>query len=131
MNNLTITGNLTNDMEIRFLNNETCIGEFTIANNEKFSGKEKTTFLRCKMFGEKRIDALEHYLLKGAKVLLTGTLNIDSVKDEDDNYRNYTSLVIDNLEIIKFVNTNEDEEEDDKKSKSKSNNKSNKNKGRR
>ena len=78
------------------------IGEFTIANNQRVSkDKEETTFLKCTLFGA-RVEALEKYLVKGAKVLVTGRLSIANVESED-GYKTYVSCIVDNLEIEKFV----------------------------
>ena len=105
MNNLTINGNLVRDMEIKDVKG-LLIGEFTIANNQRVSkDKEETTFLKCTLFGS-RVEALEKFLVKGAKVLVTGRLSIANVKD-DDGYKTYVSCIVDNLEIEKFVEVEE------------------------
>ena len=112
MNNLTINGNLVRDMEIKDVKG-LLIGEFTIANNQRVSkDKEETTFLKCTLFGS-RVEALEKYLVKGAKVLVNGRLSIANVKD-DDSYKTYVSCIVDNLEIEKFA---EPEEQPKKSSK--------------
>ena len=112
MNNLTINGNLVRDMEIKDVKG-LLIGEFTIANNQRVSkDKEETTFLKCTLFGT-RVEALEKYLVKGAKVLVTGRLSIANVESED-GYKTYVSCIVDNLEIEKFI---EPEEQPKKSSK--------------
>ena len=105
MNNLTINGHLVKDMEIKDVKG-LLIGEFTIANNQRVNkDKEETTFLKCTLFGT-RVEALEKYLVKGAKVLVTGRLSIANVKD-DDSYKTYVSCIVDNLEIEKFAEPDE------------------------
>ena len=112
MNNLTINGNLVRDMEIKDVKG-LLIGEFTIANNQRVGkDKEESTFLKCTLFGS-RVEALEKYLVKGAKVLVNGRLSIANVKD-DDSYKTYVSCIVDNLEIEKFA---EPEEQPKKSSK--------------
>ena len=113
MNNLTVNGNLVKDMEVRQYGKDNIMATFTIANNERVGQEEKATFINCVMFGEKRIEALQKYLVKGCKVLITGRLQVENYKDKDGNYKNFTSVVVNNLEIEKFVNV----EEDNKKSK--------------
>ena len=113
MNNLTVNGNLVKDMEVKPYGKGNILASFTVANNERVGQEETTSFINCVMFGEKRIEALQKYLVKGCKVLITGRLQVENYKDEDGNYKNYTSVVINNLEIEKFVN----DEEDNKKSK--------------
>ena len=105
MNNLTINGNLVRDMEIKDVKG-LLIGEFTIANNQRVGkDKEETTFLKCTLFGS-RVESLEKFLVKGAKVLVTGRLSIANVESED-GYKTYVSCLVDNLEIEKFVEPEE------------------------
>ena len=105
MNNLTINGNLVKDMEIKDVKG-LLIGEFTIANKQRLNkDKEETTFLKCTLFGT-RVEALEKFLVKGAKVLVTGRLSIANVESED-GYKTYVSCIVNELEIEKFVQAEE------------------------
>ena len=105
MNNLTINGNLVRDMEIKDVKG-LLIGEFTLANNQRVNkDKEETTFLKCTLFGA-RVEALEKYLVKGAKVLVSGRLSIANVEGED-GYKTFVSCIVDALEIEKFVQAEE------------------------
>ena len=105
MNNLTINGNLVRDMEIKDVKG-LLIGEFTIANNQRVNkDKDETTFLKCTLFGT-RVEALEKYLVKGVKVLVTGRLSIANVESED-GYKTYVSCIVNDLEIEKFVQSEE------------------------
>lgn len=113
MNNLTVNGNLVKDMEVKQYGKDNIMATFTIVNNERVGQEEKATFINCVMFGEKRIEALQKYLVKGCKVLISGRLSIENYQDDDGNYKNYTSVVVNNLEIEKFKN----EEEDNKNNK--------------
>lgn len=113
MNNLIVNGNLVKDMEVKPYGKGNILASFTIANNERVGQEETTSFINCVMFGEKRIEALQKYLVKGCKVLVTGRLQIENYQDSEGYSRKYTSVVVDNLEIEKFVN----DEEDNKNSK--------------
>lgn len=113
MNNLIVNGNLVKDMEVKTYGKGNILASFTIANNERVGQEETTSFINCVMFGEKRIEALQKYLVKGCKVLVTGRLQIENYQDSEGYSRKYTSVVVDNLEIEKFVN----DEEDNKNSK--------------
>ena len=113
MNNLTVNGNLVKDLEVKTYGKDGILAKFTIANNERIGQNEVTSFINCTMFGEKRIEALQKYLVKGCKVLITGRLQIENYQDNEGDYKSFTNVVVDNLEIEKFVN----DEEDNKKSK--------------
>lgn len=123
MNNLIVNGNLVKDMEVKPYGKDGILAKFTVANNERVGQNEVTSFINCTMFGEKRIEALQKYLVKGCKVLITGRLQIENYQIDDGEYKSFTNVVVDNLEIEKFVN----DEEDNKNNK---NSKYNKNKRR-
>ena len=114
MNKVIITGNLVKDMEVT-TTKKTDIGNILIANNRGYGDDQRTTFVRCSLFG-KRVESMEEYLVKGAKVLITGTLDIVS-KEIDGDYVNFTNILIDEIEILKFKDIEEDDEEDKKKRK--------------
>ena len=110
MNKVIISGNMVKDMEVVVTKSGYTIGKFTIANNRRVGEKDIVTFVNCNMFGEKRVEGLQKYLLKGAKVLVDGVLDINNVEDEE-GWKTYTSVNVDNIDILKFV----DEEAEDKK----------------
>lgn len=114
MNKVIISGNLVKDMEVT-TTKKTDIGNIVIANNRGYGDDQRTTFVRCSLFG-KRVESMEEYLVKGAKVLITGTLDIVS-KEIDGDYVNFTNILIDEIEILKFKDIEEDDEEDKKKRK--------------
>ena len=116
MNKVIISGNLVKDMEVT-TTKKTDIGNFVIANNRGYGDDQRTTFVRCSLFG-KRVESMEEYLVKGAKVLITGTLDIVS-KEIDGDYVNFTNILIDEIEILKFKDIEEDDEEDDEEDKKK------------
>ena len=106
MNKLIIKGNLTKDIDVKTTSNGTLVGEFTVANNERVGENEVTTFIKCIMFGE-RVEKICPYLLKGAKVLVDGRLEVKTVVN-DQLYNTYVSLYVNELDILKFVDGEEE-----------------------
>ena len=106
MNKLIIKGNLTKDIDVKTTSNGTLVGEFTVANNERVGENEVTTFIICVMFGE-RVEKICPYLLKGAKVLVDGRLEVKTVVNEQ-LYNTYVSLYVNELDILKFVDGEEE-----------------------
>lgn len=104
MNKVFINGNLTKDMEVKVLQNGNYIGKFTVANTVGFGEKKKTYFVPCTLFG-KRVESLEKMLVKGVAVIVEGQLDVLSVKDDQGNWKNYTNVVITEIEITKFKQT--------------------------
>ena len=105
MNKVFINGNLTKDMDVKVLQNGNYVGKFTIANTVGYGDKKKTYFIPCTLFG-KRVESLEKRLITGAGVLVEGQLDYTSVKDEHGNWQNYTNVIVTEIEITKFKETN-------------------------
>lgn len=105
MNKVFINGNLTKDMDVKVLQNGNYVGKFTIANTVGYGDKKKTYFIPCTLFG-KRVESLEKILVTGAGVLVEGQLDYTSVKDEQGNWKNYTNVIVTEIEITRFKETN-------------------------
>lgn len=114
MNKVIISGNLTRDMYVKVLANETIVGNFTVANQVGFGDKAKTNFVPVTMFGQ-RVESLEKYLVTGAKVLIEGEIDYKSFQDDKGNWKNYFSVIVHNIEIIKFKEENPFEEDNKNK----------------
>ena len=108
MNKVIISGNMVKDMEVVVTKSGHAMGKFTIANNRRVGENDIVTFVNCSMFGEKRVEGLQKYLVKGAKVLIDGVLVINNVEDEE-GWKTYTSVNVDNIDILKFVNEEAEE----------------------
>lgn len=125
MNKVIMNGYLVKDMEVRTTKTG-YVANLTIANKEGFGDYEHTSFINCTMFGEKRIVALEKYLLKGCKVLITGKWKQDSY-EHNEGHNVYThELLVDDLEIERFVDDEEEEEKEEVKPKKNTTRKNNK-----
>ena len=106
MNKVLLNGNLVKDMDVKVLQNGNYIGKFTVANSVGFGDNKKTYFIPCTLFG-KRVESLEKILLKGAGVIIEGQLDYNSVKDEQGNWKNYMNVVVNDIEITRFVQNNQ------------------------
>lgn len=112
MNNINVTGGLTKELEVKFFNvgnTQKVVAGFVVANTI-FTGKEKKSqYIQCQLYGEKRIEALQKWLVKGTQVAVTGELRVENWKDDKGQYHNRTYILVDNLEITKFVDKKETE----------------------
>ena len=118
MNKVILLGNLVKDLEVTVTKNDKLVGKTTLAVNEGYGDNKKTTFVNLTIFGE-RCDKLQQYLLKGTGVLIDGKLDINNVQDKDGNWSTYVTIIVNDLQITKFVEGNE---EVNKSRNSKSNN---------
>ena len=120
MNKIVISGNLAKDIEVRIVNvgdNNFPVANVTIANEVGYGDKKKVTFFNCSFTGEKRIEALEKYLVKGCKVIVSGTMIIENWKDENEEYHIRPYIKVDDIEITRFKEDPKEEKEENKSSK--------------
>ena len=107
MNKVILLGNLVKDLEVTVTKNDKLVGKTTLAVNEGYGDNKKTTFVNLAIFGE-RCDKLQQYLLKGTGVLIDGKLDINNVQDKDGNWSTYVTIIVNDLQITKFVEANEE-----------------------
>ena len=120
MNKIVVSGNLAKDIEVRIVNvgdSNFPVASVTIANEVGYGDKKKSIFFNCNFTGEKRIEALEKYLVKGAKVIVSGTMVIENWKDEQDEYHTRAYIKVDDIEIARFKEDPKEEKEEKKPSK--------------
>lgn len=79
MNCITIVGNLTRDAQTRQAGDGT-VTAFSIAENKRIKGEDKTIFYDCSMWGERGARIAE-YLTKGGQVTVVGELQPIREKD--------------------------------------------------
>ena len=97
MNKVIWCGNLTKDMDVKIIkgktkkDNEVIVGKFTLAVNEGYGKKKKTTFIPVTIFN-KTVENLEEFLIKGTKVNVVGRLDINNVETEE-GYKTYVSVI--------------------------------------
>ena len=112
MNKVIISGNLTKDMEVNVTKKDVIVGKFTVAVQIGYGENSKTQFYPVILFGN-RVESLQKFLLKGAKVLIDGQIDYNSIQDDNGNWKNYFQVVVNDLEILKFVEI--EEKQDNKK----------------
>ena len=114
MNKVIISGNLTKDMDVMVSKNDVNIGKFTVAVNNGYGENTNTQFYPVVLFG-KRVESLQKYLLKGAKVIIDGQIDYNSVQDEEGNWKNYFQVIANDIDIVKFVEIQEDNKKNNNK----------------
>lgn len=86
INAVMLTGNLTRDVEISYLQSGSAVGNFSMAVNRAVKQGEQrvdeTSFFDVSLFG-KSAEALKPYLTKGKSVSLIGLLKQDRWQDKE------------------------------------------------
>ena len=120
MNKIVVSGNLAKDIEVRIINvgdSNFPVANITVANEVGYGDKKKVIFFNCNFTGEKRIEALEKYLVKGCKVIVSGSMIIENWKDEQDEYHTRPYIKVDDIEIARFKEEKEEPKEEKKTTK--------------
>ena len=81
MNSWSLTGNIGNDADQRFIESGESIVNFSVAVKSGYGAKAKTIWARCSMFG-KRGESVLPYLKKGQLVGVYGELSVDEYTDK-------------------------------------------------
>jgi len=103
-NKVIMIGNLTRDVELKYLPSGAAIAKSAIATSYKYKGqngeqKEEVCFLDFNVFG-KAAEILNQYVKKGSKVMLEGRLVLEQWTGQDGQNRNKHSLRVDEFKFL-------------------------------
>lgn len=98
MNVVTLTGRLTNDVEIKTTQNGKSVCSYTLAVSRP-KVKEVTDFISCVTWNQ-GAEYLGKYAHKGEKVGVTGVLTTRKWQDQNGNNRVSVEVVTDTVEIL-------------------------------
>lgn len=104
MNKIIIMGNLCQDPELSFLpGSGTAITKFLIAvNSKKKDGTKKSTFIPVTVFG-KMAEIIGERVTKGNRLLIEGSLNIDSYTNKENKKVTKTYVIANDIKIIDWA----------------------------
>ncbi len=99
MINVSVSGNLGQDAELKSLADGNSVLSFSIASNAKVKGVDKTTWVRCSIWGARGV-ALHAYLVKGVKVVCVGSLDVREYQANDGTAKTSLDLRVDQLDFM-------------------------------
>lgn len=108
---ITVVGNLTNDVEMRFTPSGSAVSNFTIASTPKTFDRQanefkdgETLFLRASAWREMAENVAES-LTKGMRVIVTGRLKSRSYETKEGEKRTVIELEVDEIgPSLRFAN---------------------------
>jgi single-strand DNA-binding protein len=108
-NKVIMIGNLTRDIELKYIPSGAAVAKGAIATSHKFKTqtgeqKEEVCFLDFSVFG-KSAEILNQYVRKGSKVMLEGRLIFEQWTAQDGTNRNRHTL---RVETFKFLDSKAD-----------------------
>ena len=102
-NKVIIAGNLTRDIEIRYTQSGSAIGNTGVASTRKFKSatgeqKEEVLFVDITFFG-RSAEIANQYLRKGSQVLIDGRLKLDQW-EKDGQKHSKISVTVENMQML-------------------------------
>jgi single-strand DNA-binding protein len=103
-NKVIMVGNLTRDIELKYLPTGSTIAKSAIATSYKYKSttgeqKDEVCFLDFNIFG-RSAEIANQYLKKGSKVLLEGRLVFEQWTDSNGGTRSKHSLRVDTMKML-------------------------------
>lgn len=102
-NKVVLVGNLTRDIELRYVQNGSAIGTSSIAVTRRFNAngekREETCFIDISFFG-RTAEVANQYLSKGSKILVEGRLRFEQWVDQNGQNRSKHSVQVENMEML-------------------------------
>ena len=104
LNRVFLMGRLGVDPELRFSQNQTAIGSFRIATNERRQGQDgqwtdHTEWHNIVCFG-KTAENCKQYLQKGRQVFVEGKIQTRKYQDQDGKDKYFTEIVANTVQFI-------------------------------
>lgn len=103
-NKTIMLGNLTRDIELKYLPSGTAIANSALAINRKFKNKmgesqDETCFIDISIFG-RTAEVANQYLKRGSKILIEGRLKLDQWSDQNGQKRSRHSIVVESMQML-------------------------------
>lgn len=110
MNKVILIGNLTKNIDLKYLTTGVAVGESSIAINQAYKKQDgtkvqDTCFIDIVMYG-RSAEISNQYLKKGSKLCIEGKLNFQQWSDQ---YGNKRSKHIVSVEKVEFLDTKSDD----------------------
>lgn len=106
LNNITIQGRLTKDIELRYTKTDKAVASFTIACNRSYG--EETDFINC-IAWQKTAEFIQKYFNKGDMLLLSGRLQQRTYEDKDGKKRSAFDVVVNEINFCESKKSSEPE----------------------
>lgn len=111
INNVTITGRLTKDVDLRYTQSGTAVASFTLAVNRQFKkeGQPDVDFINCVMWA-KSAETLASYTSKGSLIGVTGRLQVRNYDNKEGVKVYATEVVAENFVFLESKKESEQQQ---------------------
>ncbi len=103
-NKVILVGNLTRDVELRYLPNGSALAKIGLATNRRYkkqdgSSGEEVCFVDVNLFG-RTAEVANQYLRRGSQVLIEGRLVLESWTDNTGQKRSKHSITAESMQML-------------------------------
>ena len=103
-NKVILVGNLTRDIELRYLPNGSALAKLGLATNRRYkkqdgSQGEEVCFVDVNLFG-RTAEVANQYLRRGSQVLIEGRLVLESWTDNNGQKRSKHSITAESMQML-------------------------------
>jgi single-strand DNA-binding protein len=102
-NKVILVGNLTRDIEIRYLPSGQALAKTAIATNRKYKvngeAKEEVCFIDITFWG-RSAEIANQYLKRGSKVLVEGRLTFEQWTNQEGKKQSRHSVTVENMQML-------------------------------
>ena len=102
MNQVILIGRLVRDIEVRYTESNTAVGNITIAVSRSFKNSEgnyDSDFINCVMFKE-WAENCKKFTHKGDLIAVKGRLQVRNYEDKEGNKRYITEVMVDKITFL-------------------------------
>lgn len=105
LNQVTLVGRLTKDIELKYTNNGTAVTRFTLAVNRNYKNKQgeyDADFIVCQAWS-KTAEFLSNHGSKGGRLGVVGRIQTRNYEDQNGNRVYVTEVVTDQVDMIDWA----------------------------
>ena len=109
MNNVSLVGRLTKDVELKYTGSQTAVATGTIAVNRQFksaNGEKETDFINIVAW-RKPAEILSNYASKGSQIGITGRIQTRNYEGNDGKRVYVTEVVAESINLLDSRSSNE------------------------
>lgn len=109
INNVTLVGRLTKDVELRYTPSDVAVGTFTLAVNRAFkndNGEREADFINCVIW-RKGAETLANYAKKGSQIGITGRIQTRNYENQQGQRVYVTEVIAENFALLDSRNSNQ------------------------
>lgn len=110
INNTTLVGRLTKDVELRYTGNGTAVGNFTMAVERNFKnaqGERETDFINCVIWRQ-AAETLADFASKGSLIGITGSIQTGSYENNEGRTVYTTDINVNDFQMLEPKSVNEE-----------------------